>query len=157
MAAQEVYLPEISLPAVEPGGWLFSDQWYRFFETVYERVGGDTDKVEDTAASVQAIADGLEALNTTSIGGDDVDIAPAAAPLSDGDRAFTLKPTGVVADTYGDSSNTPVLTIDEKGRITEATTAPTGDGSFIINIAKASPGVLLVDENDNLISLGNSS
>ena len=49
----------------------------------------------------------------------------------------TLKPTGVIANTYGDETHVPHITVDEKGRLTQAMNVAirprTGDVSDIIS------------------------
>ncbi len=60
-----------------------------------------------------------------------------------GSQAATLSATGVVAGTYGDSTNVGQFTVDAKGRITFATTASIAGGSGITQLTgdgTAGPG-----------------
>jgi hypothetical protein len=67
---------------------------------------------------------------------------PIAGPNSQIDQGW-LPDSGASAGTYGSGTFIPVLTVDEKGRITLATTAPIGGAApFTVSL---STGVNLVD------------
>jgi len=52
-------------------------------------------------------------------------------------RTFALQTSGVSAGTFGSSTQIPVLTVDDKGRITEATTS-----QLVVNAANITSGTL---------------
>lgn len=70
---------------------------------------------------------------------------------NDADDELTpeLTDTGVAAGVYGDADNTPVITVDAKGRITLLSTVPTagaggggsGEGGYFNGIATTAPSV----------------
>jgi hypothetical protein len=62
------------------------------------------------------------------VGGDNIDIEPALAPLSAGNITLGLTDTGVTPDTYGDATNVPQITVDAKGRITSVVDVPISGG-----------------------------
>jgi hypothetical protein len=71
----------------------------------------------------------ITVLENTEIGGDNVDIEPALAPLSAGNITLNLSDTAVTPATYGDATNVPQITVDQKGRVTSVVDVPiTGGG-----------------------------
>lgn len=57
---------------------------------------------------------------------------------SDGFTVISLEDTGVVSGTYGSSDSIPILTIDEKGRVTSATEIGLTDSSYKYSLSGTS-------------------
>jgi alpha-tubulin suppressor-like RCC1 family protein len=76
-------------------------------------------------------------------------------------NAINLAPTAVVAGTYGSSTQAPVITVDNKGRVTSLTTVSiSGGGGGGGNVATASTtaaGIVQVGQNINVTANGTIS
>lgn len=64
MASVKTSLPPINIPVVDPRTGTVNTEWYRFFETLRFRTGGDQDKVEATVQEVAVVKEDVAAIET---------------------------------------------------------------------------------------------
>lgn len=73
----------------------------------------------------------ITVLEDTEIGGDNVDIEPGLSPLSAGNITLNLSDTAVTPGVYGDATNSPQITVDQKGRVTGLVNVPITGGASL--------------------------
>lgn len=106
----------------------YARQWQSLIDLVTSVIDLK-DESESNASRITTAEQSIESIEETEIGGDGIDIQPALTPLSSGDITLSLTTTGVTAGVYGDGTNTPQITVDAKGRITDVVDVPiTGGG-----------------------------
>ena len=57
-----VTLPRMDAPVVDRKTGMVTDEWYRYFESLRERTGGDEDAVDGNAVNVAAVEDKTDAV-----------------------------------------------------------------------------------------------
>lgn len=65
MPSNDVILPAINVPIIERSTGMCSDAWYRYFETLRNRTGGDTDLINENATTIEQVNANVTVLNTT--------------------------------------------------------------------------------------------
>lgn len=108
------------VPIVNPDGTPSND----FIRKWQQQVLGSSTSSAAIAAAVAAV----DAVLATTIGGDGTIITPAPAALGDGNIELTLADTAVTPGTYGDATNSPQITVDQQGRITDVVDVPISGG-----------------------------
>ncbi len=99
----------------------FARQWKNLVDLVTSVITLQDDSVANAAR--------ITALEGTEIGGTAGQITPLPAPLSAGNITLELANTAATPGTYGDATNVPQITVDQKGRITGVVSVPiTGGG-----------------------------
>lgn len=106
----------------------YARQWQNLIDLVKSVLVLQDDSASN-AARITVLEGEVAVLEATEIGGDNVDIEPALAPLSAGNITLNLSDTAVTPATYGDATNVPQITVDQKGRVTSVVNIPiTGGG-----------------------------
>lgn len=85
-------------------------------------VGNVTGDVTGNLTGTADAADALSSAVAINISSDAIGSATFTNAGDSANIALTLASTGVVADTYGSSSEVPVITVDAKGRLTSVST-----------------------------------
>ena len=101
----------------------YARQWQNLIDLVKSVLVLQDDSASN-AARITVLEGEVAVLEATEIGGDNVDIQPAPAPLSAGNITLNLSDTAVTPATYGDASNVPQITVDQKGRVTGVVDVP---------------------------------
>lgn len=127
MAATDITFPRISTKLVMAGQWTSDPEWYRFFELLWKRTGGDTtDLVDDANASAASLLTAINAVKAYTITGTEILInGVTSRQLLNAPLALSLATTGVAAAAYGGVGKYVSFTVDAKGRLTLA-----GDGAL---------------------------
>jgi hypothetical protein len=105
----------------------FARQWKNLVDLVTSVIVLQDDS-ESNAARITVNEQKIATLEATEIGGDNIDIEPAPAALSAGNITLNLSDTAVTPGTYGDATNSPQITVDQKGRITGIVDVPISGG-----------------------------
>jgi len=109
----------------------YARQWQNLIDLVKSILVLEDDSASN-AARITVLEGEVAVLEATEIGGDNVDIEPALAPLSAGNITLNLSNTAVTPATYGDATNVPQITVDQKGRVTGIVDVPiTGGGGGV--------------------------
>lgn len=92
-----------------------------------------------TGVTLVPIAAGSGTVSSVGISGSEFVITGSPVTTS-GVIGLALQPTGVVAGTYGSGTQVPVISVDNKGRITSITTATiTGGSGTVTSVALTVP------------------
>lgn len=129
----------------------YARQWQNLIDLVVSVIVLQDDSTSN-AARITVLEGEVDVLQATQIGGDNVDIEPALAPLSAGNITLGLTDTAVTAGTYGDATNSPQITVDQKGRITSVVDVPISAGGGLawtqVSTTTISSGTASVTQNN---------
>lgn len=119
--AQTVSFPRITANLVVAGSWVANDEWYRFFETLWQRTGGDSDLVDEANITGAGLQLQISAIKAYTLTGTEILInGLTSRQLLNAPLAFSLAPTAVTAAAYGGAGKWASFTVDAKGRLTLA-------------------------------------
>lgn len=136
MGAQSVTFPRITTTLVMPGAWVAGDEWYRFFETLWQRTGGDNDQIDENSTTAAGLLTQINAVKAYTITGTEILInGLGSRQLLNSPLALSLAATAVTAAAYGGVGRYVSFTVDSKGRLTLA-----GDGLLDADDISFDPG-----------------
>lgn len=160
MADTKVTFPRISTKLVQTGQWVADPEWYRFWELLWQRTGGDLDFVQDGIQDVSGLQTQINTIKAYTLnGGTDLLInGYSSRQLLNAPLTFELTETGVLAGTYGAAGLVPVVTVDAKGRVQDVTEVAVDPGDFFVeHLLSITPGVLLDVGDGSYLNLGEGS